>query len=388
VPFITVDNVRLFYRLEGNHQRPVLVLAHSLGLDHNLWDRQVADLLPHFRILRYDTRGHGASEAPPGDYSIEQLGLDVLVLADALGVPTFAFCGISLGGFVGQWLGARAYGRVNHLILANTSPHAGPASNWEARKQTVLGKGMSAIGDMFLERSFSPETLARGEPSVESLHRTFLGTNPAGYAGCCAAVRDMNQTALLRDIRVPTLVIGGDKDVATPWEGHGEVLAREIHGSRAIRLPAAHLSNVERPRSFTAALFDFLLPPTGESSRAAGERMRRAVLGDAHVDSAIAKTTDFNRDFQDLITRYAWGTIWTRPGLELRQRRLLALVMMASLGRWDEFRLHVRTGLAHELEPCDLKEALLQLAIYAGVPAANTAFQISKEEESNRRKPI
>jgi 4-carboxymuconolactone decarboxylase len=116
--------------------------------------------------------------------------------------------------------------------------------------------------------------------------------------------------------------------------------------------------------------------------------MRRAVLGDAHVDSAIAKTTDFNRDFQDLITRYAWGTIWTRPGLELRQRRLLALVMMASLGRWDEFRLHVRTGLAHELEPCDLKEALLQLAIYAGVPAANTAFQISKEEESNRRKPI
>jgi 3-oxoadipate enol-lactonase/4-carboxymuconolactone decarboxylase len=388
LPFITVDDVRLFYRLEGASNKPTLVLSHSLGVDHNLWDVQVADLLPHFRILRYDTRGHGASDGPPGDYSIERLANDVLGLADALGIRAFAFCGISLRGFIGQWLAARAQGRVSHLILANTSSNVGPASNWEARRQAVQKGGMSAVSEMFLQRSFVPETLARAEPRVESLQRTFLGTNPVGYTGCCAAVRDMNQTAMLREIRVPTLVISGDRDVATPWEGHGEVLAREIHGARALRLPAAHLSNIERPRSFTAALFDFLLPPAPENARAAGEKIRRAVLGDTHVDSAIAKTTDFTRDFQDLITRYAWGTIWTRPGLDPRQRRLLALVAMAALGRWDEFRFHVRTGLAHELESCDLKEALLQLAIYAGVPAANTAFQIAKEEESNRRTPV
>jgi 3-oxoadipate enol-lactonase/4-carboxymuconolactone decarboxylase len=387
LPFTTVDDARLFYRLEGNANRPVLVFSHSLGVDHNLWDPQTADLLPHFRILRYDTRGHGASDAPAGDYSIERLASDVLGLADTLGISTFAFCGISLGGFIGQWLAARAHGRVSHLILANTSPHAGPASNWETRKQAVVSGGMSAVGDMFYQRSFMPETLARGEPRAESLLRTFLGTNPVGYASCCAAVRDMNQTAMLRDIRVPTLVIAGDKDVATPWEGHGEVLAREIRSARAIHLPAAHLSNVERPRSFSAALLDFLLPAP-ENSRAAGEKVRRAVLGDAHVDSAIAKATDFNRDFQDLITRYAWGSVWTRPGLDVGRRRLLALVTMASLGRWEEFRLHVRTGLAHELELCDLKEALLQLAIYAGLPAANTAFQIAKEEQLNRRTPI
>ncbi len=384
MPFITADGVRLFYRLEGNASKPVLAFSNSLGLDHTLWDVQAADLLPHFRILRYDTRGHGASDGPPGDYSIELLARDVLGLAEALGIHKFAFCGISLGGFIGQWLGARGNGRISHLILANTSSYVGPASNWEARKQAVASGGMSAIGDMFIQRSFVPETLARGEPRVESLQRIFLGTNPVGYMGCCVAVRDMNQTAMLRDIRVPTLVISGDRDVATPWEGHGDVLTREIPGARVVRLPAAHLSNIERPRSFTAALLDFLLPPA-DNTRAAGEKVRRAVLGDAHVDSAIAKTTDFNRDFQDLITRYAWGSVWTRPGFNPRQRRLLALAMMASLGRWDEFRLHVRTGLAHELEPCDLKEALLQLAIYAGVPAANTAFQIAKEEESNRR---
>jgi 3-oxoadipate enol-lactonase/4-carboxymuconolactone decarboxylase len=388
LPFITVDDTRLFYRVEGNGSKPVLVLSHSLGVDHNLWDLQVADLLPHLRILRYDTRGHGASDGPAGDYSIERLARDVLGLADALGIPTFAFCGISLGGFIGQWLAARTQGRVSHLILANTSPYVGPASNWEARKQAVQSGGMHAIAAMFLDRSFMPETLARGEPRVESLRRTFLGTGPIGYMGCCAAVRDMNQTALLRDIWTPTMVIGGDKDLATPWEGHGEVLAREIRGARVVRLPAAHLSNIERPRSFNAALLDFLLPPAPENPRDAGEKVRRATLGDAHVDSAIAKTTDFTRDFQELITRYAWGTIWTRPGLDPRQRRLLALTTMAALGRWDEFRFHVRTGLAHELELCDLKEALLQLAIYAGVPASNTAFQIAREEDSNRRTPI
>jgi 3-oxoadipate enol-lactonase/4-carboxymuconolactone decarboxylase len=182
----------------------------------------------------------------------------------------------------------------------------------------------------------------------------------------------------LRDIQVPTLVIVGDRDVSTPWEGHGELLVSGISGARAVRLSAAHLSNIERPRSFTAALLEFLLPT--DRSAEAGTAVRRAMLGDAHVDRTVANTTDLNRDFQELITRYAWGAIWTRPGLDRRTRRLLVLAMMASLGRWEEFRLHLRAGLAHELEPCDLKEVLLQTAIYAGVPAANTGFHIASEE--------
>ena len=387
MPYALVDNTRLFYRLEGRDDAPVLVLAHSLGLDHSLWDRQTLDLVPHFRILRFDTRGHGASDVPTGDYSIERLARDVLGLADALEIKRFAYCGISLGGFVGQWLGAKAADRVTHLVLANTSPHVGPPSNWDARRHTVFSGGMNKLEGTFLERSFSAETVARRNPRVDSLRRVFLGTNPVGYAGCCAAIRDMNHTSILPEIRVPTLVIAGYKDVATPWEGHGEVLAREIPNTRSVRLAAAHLSNIERPQSFTGALLDFLWQAPADPLQA-GERVRRTVLGNAHVDSAIAKTTDFNRDFQTLITRYGWGSVWTRPGLDLRTRRLLALAMMGALGRWEEFRMHVRTGLAHELELPDLKETLLEMAIYAGVPAANTGFQIVKEEQASLRTPL
>lgn len=387
MPYALVDNTRLFYRLEGRDDAPVLVLAHSLGLDHSLWDRQTLDLVPHFRILRFDTRGHGASDVPAGDYTIERLARDVLGLADALEIKRFAYCGISLGGFVGQWLGAKAADRVTHLVLANTSPHVGPPSNWDARRQDVFSGGMNKLEGTFLERSFSAETVARRDPRVDSLRRVFLGTNPVGYAGCCAAIRDMNHTNLLPQIRIPTLVIAGYKDVATPWERHGEVLAREIHNTRSVRLAAAHLSNIERPQSFTAALLDFLWQAPSDPLQA-GEKVRRTVLGNTHVDSAIAKTTDFNRDFQTLITRYGWGSVWTRPGLDLRTRRLLALAMMGALGRWEEFRMHVRTGLAHELELPDLKETLLEMAIYAGVPAANTGFQIVKEEQASHRMPL
>ncbi len=384
MPFSTINNRRLFYRLEGREDEPVLVLSHSIGADQGMWAPQVPDLLSHFRVLRYDIRGHGASDAPKGDYTIEELGRDVLGLADALKISAFAFCGLSLGGAIGQWLGIHAADRVSRLVLANTSPQFGPRANWDARRKAVLDGGMAAVIDLVMQRFFSPETLTRGDAYAQAVRSVILGTDPIGYAGCCAALRDMDHTQLLGQIRVPTLVIVGDRDVATPWPGHGEILARGIPNAEALHLPAAHISNLERPRSFTAALFSFFLQSDAGSVAQsdplqAGFEVRRSVLGSEHVDRAIAATAEFNRDFQELITRYAWGTIWTRPGLSRRTRRLLVLNMMASLGRWEEFRLHLSTGLAHELEPCDLKEVLLQVAIYAGVPAANTGFHIATE---------
>ena len=258
MPFAAINGNLLFYRLEGNDNCPVLVLVHSLGVDNNLWDREVQSLLSRYRVLRYDLRGHGASDAPPGDYTIEMLGRDLLGLVDSLSIQRFAFCGISIGGFIGQWLGAHAGDRLRGLVLANTSPNAGPASNWDTRRQTVLTGGMKAIADAFVERSFLAETVARSEPRVATLRRTFLGTKPAGYAGCCAAIREMDQTALLEKIRLPTLVISGDKDIPLPWESHGAVLAREIPEARSVLLPAGHLSNIDRPELFLAALTDFL----------------------------------------------------------------------------------------------------------------------------------
>jgi 3-oxoadipate enol-lactonase/4-carboxymuconolactone decarboxylase len=381
MPFVTIDDMRMFYRLEGNDGLPTLVLSHSIGTDHQMWEPQVSDLLPHFKILRFDTRGHGASDAPAGEYSIERLGRDALALADHLAISKFAFCGLSLGGAIGQWIALHAANRLSHLVLANTSAQFGPRANWQERIQAVRQGGMAAIANMVIGRFFSPRSVAERNPYVAGIVSVLRGTNPDGYVGCCAALRDVDHSRELRNIKVPTLVITGELDIATPWSGHGEILAREISGARSVLLPAAHLSNLEHPRSFSTALIEFILPQPGAGeSWEAGAKVRRAVLGDEHVDRAMAATNDFNREFQNLITRVAWGTVWTRPQLDWRTRRLLVLSTMAALGRWEEFRMHLRAGLARELEICDLKELLLQAAIYAGVPVANTAFLIAREE--------
>jgi 3-oxoadipate enol-lactonase/4-carboxymuconolactone decarboxylase len=378
LPFVTVNSTRLFYRLEGRADLPVLVLSHSLGCDHSMWDPQMPDLLEHFRVLRYDTRGHGASDVPQGDYTVEQLGHDVVELAGALGVKQFSFCGLSMGGAVGQWLAIRKPELLSRLVLSNTSPQFGTRETWEARLQALREGGMPAVAETAMQRFFSGER--QTSTSAQSVRAVLLGTDPSGYAACCAALRDFNNRNELGQIKAPTLIIAGDQDPSTPWEGNGEVLAREIPGSKSVRLRGAHLSNLEQPRSYTAALLEFLVQESSGDPLGAGLRVRRQVLGDAHVDRSLAAADDFNRDFQMLITRYAWGAVWTRPGLDHRTRRLLVLAMTSALGRWEEFRLHLRAALAHGMEPCDVKEVLLQAAIYAGVPAANTGFQIAREE--------
>ena len=379
MPFVTVDGLRHYYRLTGPSARPVLMMSHSLGLDHGMWDPQAADLERHVQVLRYDLRGHGGSDAPPGDYSIAGLARDALGIADALGLRTLAFCGLSIGGMIGQWIAAHQPERLTHLVLANTTPRMADPSLMETRRRTVLEHGMAAVTEPALGRFFSAAMVAAEAPQVTSARRVLLATDPVGYAGCCAAVRDLNHTELLGRIRTPTLVISGDLDESMPWDGHGRVLSSGIPGARFVRLNAAHISNLARPRSFTAAVVDFLLPKP-DGSYEAGLPIRRAALGDAHVDRSLEAATDFTRDFQELITRFAWGTIWARPGLDHLTRRMLIIAKTAALGRWEEFRLHVRAGLAAELEPCDLKEVLLQVAVYAGVPAANTGFQIAAEE--------
>jgi 3-oxoadipate enol-lactonase len=255
MPFAVVNNTRLFYRLEGRLGLPVIVLSHSLGCDHGMWLPQMPDLLERFQVLRYDARGHGASDAPAGDYTMDQLGHDVLGLLDALEISQAAFCGISMGGAVGQWLAVNAPERLTALVLANTAPNFGTPELWEVRRKAVLEGGMQAIVDTTMERFFSSQN--QRSAYAESVRNVFLGTDAKGYVACCAALRDAGFRSALGRISTRTLVIGSDRDPSTPWKDNGEVLARGIAGAKTLKLDTAHLSNLERPQAFTSALLDF-----------------------------------------------------------------------------------------------------------------------------------
>ena len=379
MPFAASAGARIFWRLDGAEANPPLVLLNSIGTDLTLWDMAVPHLLPAFRLLRIDMRGHGASDAPAGDYTLQMLAGDVAAVMDAAGLAKAAVAGVSLGGMAAMQLALDRPERVTALALVCTSP-AMDRGAWEDRIARVTREGMAGIADLAMSRFLSPAFAAHRPFIAESLRRGLLSTPAHGYAGVGAAIRDMELIGRLPEIAVPTLVVTGTRDVSTPYVGHGEHLVAGIAGAAHTRLDCAHLAPVEAPAALAAALRNFLAPAQ-EVERAArtlfeaGLAKRRQVLGDEWVDRSLAARTPFNAEFQAMITRIAWQEIWTRPGLDERTRRLLVIAITASLGRWEEFRLHVRAGLARDgFSRDELKEALMQIAIYAGVPAANTAF--------------
>jgi 3-oxoadipate enol-lactonase len=235
----------------------VLVFSNSLGTDFTMWDPQVAALEPRFRILRYDTRGHGQSAVTPADYSIEQLGRDVLGLLDALGIDRVHFCGLSMGGMIGMWLGIHAPQRLHRLVLSNTAARIGTRETWNARIATVRKEGMKPVAAAVIERWFTPEFRVSFPEKVAHAQRMLENSPPEGYAACCAAIRDMDQREALAQIKAPTLVIYGGRDPVTP-ASDAHFLKDRILGAVEVELPAAHLSNVEQADAFTEAAIYFL----------------------------------------------------------------------------------------------------------------------------------
>lgn len=257
MPHLDVPGARLFYRLDGEAGRPVLLLSNSLGTTHAMWDAQMPALAARFRVLRYDTRGHGQSSVPPGPYDIATLGRDAEALLGGLGIERADFCGLSMGGMTGMWLAAHAPHRVGRLVLANTSARIGAPDVWNKRIETVAAGGMAAIVDGVIERWFTPPFRTREPASVARIADQLRACDPAGYVACCAAVRDMDQVVALARIVAPTLVVAGAHDAATPPD-HAALLTARIAGARQVTFPAAHLSNVECAEAFTAALVEFL----------------------------------------------------------------------------------------------------------------------------------
>lgn len=244
-------------RVDGPADAPVLVLSNSLGTDLALWDGQMPALTARFRVLRYDTRGHGASPVTPGAYSIETLAGDVLRLLDAFEIERAHFCGLSLGGMTGMWLGMHAAERIDRLLLANTAPQIGTKETWNTRIDTVRRGGMEAIAPTVLERWFTAGFRARAPREVARIRAMLAATPPDGYVGCCAALREADLWPGIATIRAPTLVIAGTHDAATP-PTEGRKMAERIAGARYVELDAAHISNVEAAQRFTAEAIGFL----------------------------------------------------------------------------------------------------------------------------------
>lgn len=257
MPFAEFGDVRLHYRWDGPENAPVVMLSNSLGTTFSMWDAQVAAWSGRFRILRYDTRGHGQSSVTPGPYSIQQLGCDVVGLMDALGLGRVHFCGLSMGGQTGMWLGGNAPERLNKLVLCNTGAKIGTHESWNARIEWVRKSGMMNVAPAVIERWFTERFRAKEPAKVTAVQQQLENTNLEAYVANCEAVRDFDYLDRVDKIAVPTLVISGAEDPATP-PADGRFIAEHVAGARFVELNAAHLSNIEDEARFTKEVGDFL----------------------------------------------------------------------------------------------------------------------------------
>jgi 3-oxoadipate enol-lactonase len=257
MPIETIRGEPFNIRFDGPAEAPVLMLSNSLGTNLSMWDPQIPEWSRHFRVLRYDSRGHGLSAVPDRPYSIAELGNDALAILDHFGIENAHWCGLSKGGMVGQWLATHARKRLGRVVLANTAACMGPPDLWNMRIRNVRANGMAGIVQPTLERWFSPAFRQNDAATVAAVSEMLKLTPPLGYAACCGAIRDMDQREAIRSILNPVLVIVGTVDPATP-PAAGRLIAEAIHGAKLVELEAAHLSNLEQPDAFAKTVLDFL----------------------------------------------------------------------------------------------------------------------------------
>jgi len=257
MPFIDHAGLRLHYELEGPAGAPVIVFSNSLGTTLDMWDAQAAHLSRDWRVLRYDTRGHGQSTTAAGPVSLADLGGDVIALLDALGIARASFVGISMGGITGQWLGMHAAERLDRLVVSNTAAKIGAARGWHDRAALVREQGMAPVAATAVGRWFTDGFVASGNPVIAQTIAQLAGTDAEGYARCCEALADADLRDVIAGIAVPTLVIAGAADAVTTV-ADAEFIAARVPGAKLVALPASHLSAIEAAEEFNRALDAFL----------------------------------------------------------------------------------------------------------------------------------
>ncbi|MBP0456581.1 bifunctional 3-oxoadipate enol-lactonase/4-carboxymuconolactone decarboxylase PcaDC [Streptomyces montanisoli] len=434
----------LQYRVDGPEDAPALILGPSLGTTWHMWDRQVPELAKQWCVVRFDLPGHGGAPAE-ATAAVPELAQRLLDTLDSLGVQRFGYAGCSLGAAVGAELALRHGERVASLALIAASPRFGTADEFRQRGVIVRANGLEPMARSAPERWFTPGFAAAQPAIVEWAVQMVRTTEPGCYIAACEALAAFDIRAELGSIAVPTLVLVGAEDQVT-GPAEARTLVAGIPDARLALVPgASHLAPVEQPAAVTDLLTDHFstgwynpsetttgitLPPdrrpappapvpeaeapaereepakaqaqvpdeqeaqpepAGPQGRPdlhdAGMRVRREVLGDEHVDRATASADAFTEDFQQLITRYAWGEIWTRDGLDRRTRSVITLTALVAGGHLDELRFHTTAALRNGLSPAEIKEVLLQTAIYCGVPAANAAFKVAAEVIREETRP-
>jgi 3-oxoadipate enol-lactonase len=257
MPVIDADGTPINVTVEGKAGAPVFMFSNSLGTNLHMWDEQAAAMAKNYRVVRYDQRGHGKSGAPEGPYSIERLGRDVLAVLNALDIPRVTYCGLSMGGMTGMWLARMAPDRFEKMIFANTAPKSQTPDSWNARIATVRAKSLVGIADPVLGIWFTKEFREKDPKAIARMREMMIANDPTGYIGCCAAIRDMDQRWEISAIKLPSLIIAGRGDNATPLKD-SEFMASRIAGAELTVLDAAHISNIEQGAAFTGALERFL----------------------------------------------------------------------------------------------------------------------------------
>ena len=379
-------------RLGGSSALPLLVLGPSLGTSARaLWSAAAPTLALQFEVLAWDLPGHGSNTVPTDPFDIADLTTGVLEMIDDMLAErgdqgrSFAYAGVSVGGAVGLHLLLDAPRRVDAAVLVCTGAKIGETDAWRERAATVRASGTPAVLEASAARWFAPGFLDR-EPEVgAALLHSLQDTDREGYAQTCDALATFDVRSRLGEISTPVLAIAGAEDGPTPPASLEEIAVGVRHGSLTVLDGVAHLAPAEQPERVADLIVTHVRgeeptapSPTRDDVRAAGMAVRREVLGDAHVDRAVTGMTELTRDFQYFITEYAWGSVWTRPGLDRRSRSLITLTALVARGHQEELAMHVRAARTNGLTNEEIKELLLQTAIYCGVPDANTAFRIAQ----------
>jgi 3-oxoadipate enol-lactonase/4-carboxymuconolactone decarboxylase len=370
----------------GPVDRPLLVLGPSLGTSvATLWGPVARRLGQRFRVLGWDFPGHGNS-GPAGNFTVGDLAVAVLAAVDAYaGDPTmFGYAGDSLGGAVGLQLMLDAPKRVAWAVLCCTGPRIGEPEGWRDRVAAVRSGGTAVLLESAPERWFAPGYRDRAPKIAAALLNDLAACDDDSYAAACEALTEFDVRNRIEEIGAPLLAVAGERDAVTPPPLLRHLAAGVQQGRLVVLDGVAHLAPAEAPHRVAALIAEQAAaePPKSRTTaqvRAEGMRVRREVLGDVHVDRALERTTDLTRDFQDFITTYAWGGVWTRAGLDRRSRSLVTLAALVARGHHEELAMHLRAARRNGLTDDEIAEALLQTAIYCGVPDANTAFRIAQE---------